>query len=162
MRDRLESVFERGAGHGLLELGIREVGTALPPDFAYWRDFAGRYVTALCTSAQPTGSTSPMAAGTVEAPAVEMLAELVNAAPPMPGGEYLNADVLAALWEGIDAACRAELAAVKQTLQDVNTHRMLISFSASMQPQIKWLRRRSASNQVAGSQKTSNLGAEHD
>jgi hypothetical protein len=29
---------------------------------------------------------------------------------------------------------------------------MLISFSASMQPQIKWLRRRSASNQVAGSQ----------
>ena len=118
MRDRLEPAFERGAGHGLLELGIREVGTALPPEFAYWRDFAGRYVTALCTSAQPTGSMGPMAAGAVEAPAVEMLAELVNAAPPMPGGEYLNADVLAALWEGIDAACRAELAAVKQTLQE--------------------------------------------
>ena len=28
LRDRLESAFERGAGHGLLELGIREVGTA--------------------------------------------------------------------------------------------------------------------------------------
>jgi hypothetical protein len=50
LRERLEAAFERGAGHGLLELGIREVGTALPAEFAYWRDFAGRYVTALCTS----------------------------------------------------------------------------------------------------------------
>ena len=47
LRDRLASAFERGAGHWLLELGIREIGTALPADFAYWRDFAGRYVTAL-------------------------------------------------------------------------------------------------------------------
>jgi len=36
----------------------------------------------------------------------------------MPGGEYLNADVLAALWEKIDAACRTERAAAKQTLQE--------------------------------------------
>jgi hypothetical protein len=28
LRDRLESAFERGVGHGLLELGIREVGKA--------------------------------------------------------------------------------------------------------------------------------------
>ncbi len=51
LRDRLQSAFERGTGHGLLELGNREVGTALPADFAYWRDFAGRYETTLCTSA---------------------------------------------------------------------------------------------------------------
>ena len=44
LQERLEVAFERGAGHGLLELGIREVGTALPAEFAYWRDFAGRYV----------------------------------------------------------------------------------------------------------------------
>jgi hypothetical protein len=43
----IESAFERGAGHGLLELGIRKVGTALPADFAYRREFAGRYVTVL-------------------------------------------------------------------------------------------------------------------
>jgi hypothetical protein len=47
---RLEPAFARGVGHGLLELGLREVGTALPADFAYWRDFAARYVTVLCTS----------------------------------------------------------------------------------------------------------------
>ena len=59
LQERLEAAFERGAGHGLLELGIREVGTALPADFAYWREFAGRYVTLLCTSAQPDGAQIP-------------------------------------------------------------------------------------------------------
>ena len=118
LRDRLESAFERGAGHALLELGIREVGTALPADFAYWRDFAGRYVTTLCTSAQPAGVAGPVAPSAIEIPPAEMLAELVSAAPPMPGGEYLNADVLAALWEKIDEACRTERAAAKQTLQE--------------------------------------------
>ncbi len=100
LRDRLDAAFERGAGHGLLELGIREVGTALPAEFAYWRDFAGRYVTTLCTSVQTAGVTGPAAVSAIETPPAEMLAELASAAPPMPGGEYLNADVLAALWDG--------------------------------------------------------------
>ena len=46
---RLESAFARGSGHGLLELGAAEVGTALPADFSYWRDFAARFVTTICT-----------------------------------------------------------------------------------------------------------------
>jgi superfamily II DNA or RNA helicase len=118
LQERLEAAFERGAGHGLLELGIREVGTALPAEFAYWRDFAGRYVTTLCTSAQPAGVAGPAAASTIETPPAEILMELVSAAPPMPGGEYLNADVLAVLWDRIDTACRSELADAKQTLQE--------------------------------------------
>ena len=118
LRERLEAAFERGAGHWLLELGIREVGTALPADFAYWRDFAGRYVTMLCTSAQPDDGASAAALSVIAAPPVEALAALASAAPPMPGGEYLNADVLAALWEQIDAACRTECADAKQTLQE--------------------------------------------
>jgi non-specific serine/threonine protein kinase len=107
---RLESAFARGAGHGLLDLGIREVGTALPAEFAYWRDFAGRYVTALCTS-DPDASS-------IETPPPPMLAAIADAAPPMPGGEYLNADVLAALWQQIDAACRAERDESEQTLPE--------------------------------------------
>jgi len=56
---RLERAFARGAAHGLLDLGLREVGTALPPVFGFWRDFGVRYVTALCTSAEAsaTGTT---------------------------------------------------------------------------------------------------------
>jgi hypothetical protein len=118
LRDRLESAFERGVGHGLLELGIREVGTALPVDFAYWRDFAGRYVTTLCTSEEAAGGAIPAALSIVATPPVEVLAEVVSAAPPMPGGEYLNVDVLAALWAQIDTACRAERVDAKQTLQE--------------------------------------------
>src|SRR6202789_2784536 len=76
LQERLETAFELGAGHGLLELGIREVGTALPADFAYWRDFAGRYVTTLCTSAPPAGVAGPAAMSIMEAPPAEMLAEL--------------------------------------------------------------------------------------
>jgi hypothetical protein len=37
---RLQGSFERGAGHGLLQLGASEVGTALPAVFSYWREFA--------------------------------------------------------------------------------------------------------------------------
>jgi non-specific serine/threonine protein kinase len=116
--DRLESAFERGVGHWLLELGIREVGTALPADLAYWRDFAGRYVTTLCTSAEPAGGSRPAALSTIATPPAEVLAKVADAAPPMPGGEYLNADVLAALWEQIDAACRTERTDAKQSLQE--------------------------------------------
>src|SRR5260221_11680994 len=46
---RLKSAFERGSGHGLLELGAAEAGTVLPADLGYWRDFAARLVTAICT-----------------------------------------------------------------------------------------------------------------
>ena len=118
LQGRLEAAFERGTGHGLLELGIREVGTALPAEFAYWRDFAGRYVTLLCTTAQPARTTRPVAVSAVETLPSEALGELASSAPPMPGGEYLSADVLAALWEKIETACRVELADAKQTLQE--------------------------------------------
>src|SRR5437879_9494968 len=46
---RLRDAFLRGPGHGLLQLGAGEVGTALPSAFSYWREFGARYVTALCT-----------------------------------------------------------------------------------------------------------------
>ena len=116
--DRIESAFQRGVGHGLLELGLREVGTVLPPDFAYWRDFVGHYVTALCTSAEPNNDGHDKAPSAVAVPPSEMLAELASAAPPMPGGEYLNADVLAGIWGQIDVACRMERAQAKKTLQE--------------------------------------------
>ena len=46
---RIEAAFARGSGHGLLQLGAGEVGTALPAAFGYWRDLGARYVTAVCT-----------------------------------------------------------------------------------------------------------------
>ncbi|PJA43264.1 MAG: hypothetical protein CO182_00125, partial [Lysobacterales bacterium CG_4_9_14_3_um_filter_62_6] len=47
LADRLSAAFARGAGYGLLQLGAAEVASALPPLWAFWRDFAARYVTLL-------------------------------------------------------------------------------------------------------------------
>jgi non-specific serine/threonine protein kinase len=38
--ERLTHAFERGHGHGLVQLGAAEVQTPMPAVFAYWREFA--------------------------------------------------------------------------------------------------------------------------
>ncbi|HXQ29458.1 MAG TPA: DEAD/DEAH box helicase [Gemmatimonadales bacterium] len=115
VRRRVEPPFAHGAGHGLLALGLCEVGTALPSVYAYWRDFAARYVTALCTSAESADGDA--AAATIAAPSRDDLEALAAATPPMAGGEYLNVAVLESLWEQIDVACRADRAQSKQSWQ---------------------------------------------
>ena len=82
---RLESAFARGSGHGLLELGAAEVGTALPADFSYWRDFAARLVTAICTHPDLDAHHAP-----IPAPALGELEALAAAAPLMTGAEYIT------------------------------------------------------------------------
>jgi non-specific serine/threonine protein kinase len=110
LQQRLTADFDRGSGHGLLRLGGAEVATALPAVFAYWREFAVRYVTAVCISAQAAEGAA------VAAP--DDLSAIVAAVPPMAGAEYLTEAVLRSLWDELDAALHAELAASKQTLQD--------------------------------------------
>jgi len=112
---RLETAFVRGPGHGLLCLGVDEIGTALPPVLSYWREFGARYVTALC--ALPgigEGGTKPP----VPILGTDELEKMVAAVPPMRGAEYLTTAVLADLWRGIDAAFDAELANAKVSVQD--------------------------------------------
>ena len=113
--DRLTTAFDRGPGAGLLELGAREIGTVLPPVFGYWRDFAARYVTALCATAEGAG----IAVAALDATTLE---SLVADVPPMRGAEYLSPGVLAALWTGIDAAVHEALARSKLRLPDLLKH----------------------------------------
>ena len=58
---RLETAFVRGSGHGLLHLAGAEIGRALPPVFSYWREFAARYLTGICT--RPDGAEGDARAG---------------------------------------------------------------------------------------------------
>ncbi len=109
---RLESAFGRGSGHGLLELGAAEVGTALPADFGYWRDFAARLVTAICTHPDLEAHHAPIAA-----PLLTELEALAAAAPPMTGAEYITASVLEELWTEIAEAFRSELAESRASVQ---------------------------------------------
>ncbi|SCU86710.1 Helicase, superfamily II [Cupriavidus necator] len=110
-RLRLGNSFARGAGHGLLHLGAAEIGRILPPAWAWWRDFAARYVTALC--ATPEGGEIVVAT-----PAAEDFDAMIADAPPMTGGEYLTPDVLATLWGEIDTALHQELASANVSLQE--------------------------------------------
>jgi len=86
--------FERGVGHGLLYLGTTLTTSALPPVWAWWRDFATRFLTALRTSGDQTPQT----------PDALVLETLVIDVPPMPGAEYLTPDVLIRLWEAVGTA----------------------------------------------------------
>ena len=109
----LARAFARGAGHGLLRLGAAEVGRALPPDLAYWREFAGRYVTAVCLrpdAGERGGGIPPPPEADWEA--------LAAAAPAMPGAEYLGPTLLRALWRELDDAFGTELARSRATVQD--------------------------------------------
>ena len=112
---RLEKAFAKGSGHGLLCLGADEVGTVLPPMLSYWREFGGRYVTALCAL---RGIGEGRAKPPVPAPAQREFEQMVLAVPPMTGAEYLTSALLADLWHRIDAAFDAELAAAKLTVQE--------------------------------------------
>ena len=112
---RLEKAFGRGAGHGLLCLGIDEVGTTLPPVLSYWREFAARYVTALCAlpGIGEGGGKAP-----VHIPTDGELDMTAAAVPPMAGAEYLTAAVFAELWRSMDAAFDGELADTQLPLPD--------------------------------------------
>ncbi len=127
---RLGVAFARGSGQALFRLGACEVGVVLPPVFAFWREFGGRFITALCTepdaSDLATASDASDAADAknrrapvrLPAPPTEELDRFARAAPPMPGAEYLSGALLAALWDEIGVAFAAELAASKASLPE--------------------------------------------
>jgi superfamily II DNA or RNA helicase len=115
LAQRLSAAFARGPGYGLLQLGAAEVDSALPPEFAYFRDLAQRYVTNLCLVPE---ADARAAQTQVAEPAPEELAALAAAPPPMAGAEYLNVDVLRALWHELDSAFAAELAKSKLSRED--------------------------------------------
>ncbi len=106
---RLRAAFGGGAGAGLVQLGTAEVATALPPAIGFWRELAVRYVAAVCArgddhAGHGTRDETPP-------PDDATLAALALAAPPMLGGEYVTAELLAAQWRGLDDAFRNAVAA---------------------------------------------------
>jgi hypothetical protein len=115
LAQRLRNAFQRGSGHGLLQLGAAEAGAALPPGFSYWREFGAWYVTALCTHSDTDATPRKVR---IPAPPATEMDRLILAAPPMTGAEYLTPEVLGALWQELDAAFGIELAESKCGIQD--------------------------------------------
>jgi superfamily II DNA or RNA helicase len=113
---RLQRAFARGAGHGLLQLGAGEVATTLPAALSCWREFAVRYVTALCTLPELAGQGAEVH---VAQPSPAMLESIANAAPAMTGAEYFTATLLGTLWDELDAAFNSDLRDAGGSVQDV-------------------------------------------
>ncbi|MBM1172697.1 DEAD/DEAH box helicase [Microvirga arabica] len=116
---RLTEAFGRGTGHGLMQLGAGEIGQSLPPAFIWWRDFALRYVEAVCLHGPGGGGEGPSAAflSAMAPPDEAELATLVLTAPMMPGAEYLTADILLGLWADLSTAFTASFIAAGTDLQ---------------------------------------------
>jgi len=114
---RLGSVakaFAAGQGEGLFLLATQRFDGPLAPSLAYWRDFAARYLTALCQTPEGAGSTLPA----IPPPDVADLSAVLLSAPPMQGAEYLGLDPLAGVWNDLDQWVRAEVAACDDGLSD--------------------------------------------
>jgi len=105
---RLTEAFGSASAEGLELLATEFLQIPLPADLAFWREIARRYFTALCHCPGP--DSSPDASILLVArPGGEEFAGLVGGAPPLQGLEYLDPDVLARLWDELDARVRAEI-----------------------------------------------------
>lgn len=103
---RVRAAHARGQGHLVLHLATTELDARLPPAFAYVRDLGALLLAKLCQ--HPDLADAP---DSLDAPPPrELLAERVEAAPPMPGGEYWSEGVLEGLWTDALAAFGSELA----------------------------------------------------
>jgi non-specific serine/threonine protein kinase len=94
---RALKAFDEDEAAGLFELAARPISGGLPLDLSYWRDFAGRVLTARCHT--PGGTTG--------LEAIPPLTDsdstfLILSAPPMEGAEYLSAEALGRLWTSLD------------------------------------------------------------
>ena len=112
--------FAKGSARGLLFLAAVEPELPLSPSFAYWREFARKYLHAFRHTPGIDGDPSRV----VLAPAPEELAEFIDQAPPMRGLEYLRIGTLESLWRDLDVLARTEIRAhrggAQGWLRDIN------------------------------------------
>ncbi|HUG68261.1 MAG TPA: DEAD/DEAH box helicase [Pirellulaceae bacterium] len=101
---KLATAFVSSQAEGLFTLATEKLDATLAPSLVYWRSFAGRYLTELCRTAEPSVQATP-------APELSELDAIVRNAPPMQGAEYLTTGALAEVWLQLDTWVRAEGAA---------------------------------------------------
>jgi non-specific serine/threonine protein kinase len=119
---KLANAFTAAQGVGLFLLATERFDGPLPPSFSYWRDFAARYLTALCHAPDGVGAQWEPIAPPDEA---EQTALLQNV-PPMQGAEYFSKTALVGVWKDLDAWVRGEVAAGGEGLSGFLKRRALL------------------------------------
>ncbi|HTW95904.1 MAG TPA: DEAD/DEAH box helicase [Tepidisphaeraceae bacterium] len=118
---RIGQAFGQSPSQGLLHLATELLQSSLPPPFVYARDFGALYLTRLCHTPEIDGASElpPLAV-----PGADELTAMAQAAPPMRGLEYVNADVLATWWSDLDELVRDKIRAsgrgAKEYLHELN------------------------------------------
>jgi non-specific serine/threonine protein kinase len=107
---KVANAFASSQAEGLFTLATEKLDTTLAPSLVYWRSFAGRYLSELCRTSDPSREATP-AAEPSELDAV------VLSSPPMQGAEYLTSDALADVWSDLDTWVRATGAAFEGGLK---------------------------------------------
>lgn len=113
-RVRIASAFARGSGHGLLDLGSRELDAALTPPLAFLRDIGRAFVTRLCAVPDLEERRGRLE---IDCPADER-ARLAGAVPPMDGAEYVDAGWVAVRWADLNEAFADEIRAHREPVAD--------------------------------------------
>ena len=126
-RARLLRAFARGPGYALLDLGATQLDAPLTPPLAFLRDLGRTFVTRLCAVPDLEDRRERVE---VDCPPDER-SRLARAVPPMDGGEYVDADWIAARWTDLNRAF----------VDEIRAHRGAVA---------EWLRARHPSWHVVG------------
>jgi non-specific serine/threonine protein kinase len=98
----------------VLHLGAAELDAPLSPSLAFLRDLGRAFVTRLCAVPDLEERRERLE---VECPPDER-ARLVNAVPPMAGGEYVDADWIGARWAEVGRAFADEIRGARGTVAE--------------------------------------------
>ncbi|MBT9557437.1 MAG: ATP-dependent helicase, partial [Myxococcales bacterium] len=99
---RIKLAFQPGVAAGLLGLALDHADTPLPPSLTWGRDVAAACLQGLVARADDEGRLPSPDTGPTE-----RLAALAARVPPIRGAEYVDSDVVAAVWTEVDAAVRS-------------------------------------------------------
>ncbi|MFA6567155.1 MAG: DEAD/DEAH box helicase [Victivallales bacterium] len=118
--------FAKSSADGLMCLVSLESKMPLHPSFAFWRRLSGEYLTRL-SHIQDLETTDEVG---ISPPSPAELAEMILEAPPMTGSEYINQDVIIAIWNEFDLSARQKIKAfpggVKEWLKSLNPEYRLL------------------------------------
>jgi hypothetical protein len=115
--DKIKDSFAIGSAVGLLHLGVMDLGGEFPPSLAYWQGFSRLFATEVSKlSGLETFSFEDISR---LSPPLTEFESLVERAPFMRGGEYLNSEVMITLWHELSQAFLEEISHFKgNSIQD--------------------------------------------
>ena len=115
----LHLAFEQSPSAGLFALAVWKADQPLSPSCGYWREFAGKYLSALCHSTLPDSEEPDVVPPPMEAELGMFLLEL----PAMFGAEYVDIRMLTDTWHVLDEWVRREVMAHSGSLGGFLTDR---------------------------------------